>query len=150
MKTKLSFEQKRDIVLKSVVSLNKEISQQFVIHEQFLSFEKDDNAWLLVLSNHDETKFYFSVFEWEITGDFIKRISKKQNPFACSLVEIPSNLLDARIYDDGAVVFTLQNNAYMVFNFAGKEVLQTHVYPEVQYHLDFLTEISVMHEYGIC
>jgi hypothetical protein len=150
MKTKLSFEQKSDIVLNSVVSLNKTIPQPFVVYEQFLNFGKDDNAWLLVLSNYDETKFYFSVFEWEITGDFIKRISKKQNPFACSLVVIPSNLLNACIYDEGAVVFTLQNNVYMVFNFAGKEVLKTDMYSEVQNHLNFLKEISVMHEYGIC
>lgn len=150
MKTTLNFKQKRDLVLKAVVDLNQRFHQDFIIQEEFLSFGEDDNAWLLVTSNYDGTKFYFSVFEWEIKGDFLKRLSKKKNPFTVSLAEIPSSISNSCIYDEGMIVFTLSNHEYLVFTFAGEMILKTSMYPEVQHHLDFLKEISVMHEYGIC
>jgi len=150
MKTNLNFKQKRDLVLKAVIELNQRSYQNFIVQEEFLSFGEDDNAWLLVLSNYEGTKFYFSVFEWEIKGDFLKRISQKKNPFVTSLTEISSDIVDACIYDEGAVIFKLRNREYVIFNFVGKEVLKTEIYPEVSQHLAFLKEVSVMHEYGIC
>ncbi len=150
MSTKLNFKQKRDIVLKSVVDLNQRLNQTLVIQEKYLSFGEDDNAWLLVLSNYDESKLYFSVFEWEIKGDFIKRVSQKKNPFSTSITEVPSNVVEAIIYDEGVVVFKLSNREYILFNFAGKMVLRTFLYPEVQSHLDFMKEVSMMQEYGVC
>ena len=146
----LSFEQKRDLVLKAVVDLNRKFNEDFVIQEEFLSFEKDDNAWLLILSNVEESKLYFSVFEWEIKGDFIKRVLKKEDPFLVSITEIPCNIIKSYIYDEGAVVFKLNNHEYIVFNFAGKQVLKTQIYPQVQEHLNFLNEISTLHDCGIC
>ncbi len=149
MKT-LNFTQKRDLVLNAVAYLNKKLNQNFIVHTEFLSFEEDDNAWLLVLSNYDGSKFYFSVFEWEIKGDFIKRVSQKKDPFRTTIVEIPSSIIKANIYDTGAVVFKLKNLEYLVFNFAGEEVLKTSSYPEVQEHLSFLEGILTMHKTGIC
>jgi len=146
----LSFEQKRNLVLKSVFDLNQEFKQEFVIQEKFLSFGEDDNAWLLILSNLDGNKFYFSIFEWEIKGDFIKRVLQKKDPFLASIRKIPSNIIEANIYDEGVVVFKLSNRTYLVFNFAGEFVLKTSIYPEVQRHLHFMEEVGVMRECGIC
>ncbi len=146
----LSFEQKRDVTLRAVVGLNQKFNQDFIIQEEFLSFGEDDNAWLLVLSNYDGSKFYFSVFQWEIKGDFIKRISQKKNSFLPCISEIPSNIIETNIYDEGVVVFKDSNREYFVFNFTGKLVLKTSIYPEVQRHLNFMEELSVMREYGIC
>lgn len=60
----LNFEQKRNVVFQALVGINQKFSQDFIIQEEFLSFGKEDNAWLLVVSNYDGSKFYFSVFEW--------------------------------------------------------------------------------------
>ena len=103
-----------------------------------------------MLSNYDESKFYFSLFQWEIKGAFIKRVYQKKDPFLATIVEIPSNIIKANIYDTGAVVFKLKNCEYLVFNFAGELILKTLIYPEVQRHLSFMEEISVMREFGIC
>ena len=146
----LNFEQKRNVVLQALVGINQKFSQDFIIQEEFLSFGEEDNAWLLVLSNHDESKFYFSVFEWEIKGDFIKRISQKKNPFLSSISEIPSNIIEANIYDEGVVVFKLSNLEYFVFNFVGELVLKTTIYPEVQKHLNFMEEVGVMRGWSVC
>lgn len=150
MKITLNFNQKRDLILKAVADLNQKFHQDFIIQEEFLSFGEDDNAWLLVLSNDEGTMFYFSVFEWEIQGDFLRRISKKKDPFVASITGIPWNILEATIYDEGTVVFRLTNHEYLVFNFAGKMVLRTFVYLQVQHHLHFMKEIKAMHAYGIC
>ncbi len=146
----LKFEQKRDVVLKAVVNLNQKFNQNFIIQEEFLSFGEEDNAWLLVMSNYDGSKFYFSVFEWELKGDFIKRVSKKKDPFLVSINEIPSNIIYAKIYDEGMVVFKLPNRESLVFNFTGELALRTSIYPQVEQHLNFLKEISTMHEFGVC
>lgn len=146
----LSFEQKRDVVLRAVVGLNQKFNQDFVVQEEFLRFGERDNAWLLVLSNYDGDKFYFSVFQWEIKGDFIKRISEKKNPFLPCISQIPSNIVEANIYDEGVVVFKDSNREYFVFNFAGESVLKTSIYPEVQRHLNFMEEVSVMRGCGVC
>lgn len=150
MKTNLSFEQKRDVVLRAVAGLNKKLNQDFIIQEEFLSFGEEDNAWLLVLSNYDGCKFYFSVFQWEIKGDFIKRVSQKKNPFLSCISEIPSNIIEANIYDEGVVVFRLSNLEYLVFNFVGELVLKTSIYPEVKKYLDFMEDVDIMREFVIC
>lgn len=147
---KLSFEHKRDVILKAIEDLNQKLNQRFIIQEEISSFGKEDNAWLLVLSNHNEGKIYFSVFEWELKGAFIKRVSKKRPQFQKTLTEIPSDIIEADVYDEGMVVFKLKSREYLVFNFEGKEVFRTTIYPEVQEHLDFLREVSVMHEFAIC
>lgn len=146
----LSFTQKRDIVINAVAYLNNKFNQDFIVHYQFLSFEEYDNAWLLVLSDYDESKFYFSVFEWEIKGDFIKRVSQKKDPFLATIVEIPSSIVQATIYDKGAVVFKLQSLEYLVFNFAGEELMRNASYTKVQEHLCFLEESLTMHENLVC
>ena len=146
----LSFEHKRDVILKAIEDFNQRLNQKFIIQEKFSSFGKEDNAWLLVLSNHNEGKIYFSVFEWELKGDFIKRVSKSKSPFLSPFNEIPSDIIEADIYDEGMVVFKLKSREYLVFNFVGDEVFRTEIYPEVQEHLDFLREVSVMHEFSIC
>lgn len=115
-----------------------------------MSFEEDDNAWLLVMSNYDESKFYFSVFEWELKGDFIKRVAKKKDPFLATIVEIPSNIIKANIYDTGAVVFKLKNLEYLVFNFAGEELMRNASYTKVQEHLCFWEGILTIHENLVC
>lgn len=123
-----------------------------IINTKLSLMEPRSNAWLIVLDDDKQQRFFFAI-EWTVQGNFIRRNSDPSThdqPTLSRLVKWPEHMAEVTI-DPSLRIITFKNNqSTILYTLEGNEALSTHIEPEVTSHLNFLREVEVMREFGIC